>query len=125
MYEVVKVPTDTPADLHLWYCGPWCTECCSLGPLYCRHVRQPGLHTRCPETRVEGLKYSSSMSSWYVGTPFGSRIRISGAHAADLLVMGVVRPLPVELSAFWFEVIAELPRDITLPEADCHRTAQG
>lgn len=99
--------TDTHADLQRYFCGPYCPKCgwvegepLHRSPDLCQHG-EPGLHTRCPETRVEGLEYVSQVEAWclkpreiasgnMVGRPMTHPL-IENAHAADLLVQGVVK----------------------------------
>lgn len=112
------VATDTNADLQRWYCGPWCPKC---GPVdtneqrkwedgnhfcvLCTHCLLPGLHTRCPKTRVEGLEWNPQAEWWQLIRHFDSNIagiiktdHIDDVHAADLLVMGVVKAAPYGIS---------------------------
>lgn len=90
------------ADLNRWYCGPYCPKCGfqddrgnTSSSCYKRCLpRKPGLHTRCPETRVEGLECCNG--NWWLehqDPALLERVRISPAHATDLLVMGTEKAL--------------------------------
>lgn len=88
--KVTDVTPDTAADLARYFTGPWCKQCSTWASDACFHHDglqvAAGLHTRCPETRVEGLFHSGDR--WWFGL-LGRRQAES--VAADLLVMGVVR----------------------------------
>lgn len=126
------VTTDTAADLHRWYCGPWCKECgFVLGAsgddcerIDCPHDFKPGLHARDPRTKVEGLEYGPHPTApklvgerWYMAGV--SEWSVKPAIAADILVMGKVKTLRADqLEVFWREVaILMYDNLVTMPEA--------
>lgn len=130
--QTCDMPTaDTAADLARYFCKHWCPGC-GFGPLVnwagdricpCGRELKEALLARCPGMVVEGLRYN--YRRWLVGGR-----RIPDAHAADLLVMAVVRALPRGSLGDFFSVVDLLMvRDnITLPQAVAtaqHRAADS
>lgn len=118
-------PVDAPgppsnAELHRYFCEPWCpTHSCFADECpkdsYCTDSEH-GLHTRDPRTKVKGLKYSRSLNRtkhWYQGV-----IRLEPWHAADLLVMGILKVQPMSgLAIFIVHVAGLIESGKSWPEA--------
>lgn len=111
------------ADLHRYFCGPYCPKCgwvegepLHRSPDLCQHG-EPDLHTRCPETRVKHM-------AWFEGgfiseDEMGLRHVYTEEEAADLLVMGTLKPIPLNSLPAFVRVVIELMKElsITMPEA--------
>jgi len=92
--------SDTAADLARYFTGPLCPRCgftqFAVGEVVCQGCGgsdwNPGLHTRCPETRVEGLEFINGMW-WLANKDPGllDGVGIRDAHAADLLVASIIK----------------------------------
>ena len=117
------VPVDAPgppsaSDLHRYFCEPYCSHCRKWEHACVCNTQvhmQPGLHTRDPRTKVEGLRWAPQASDegeWIIDGLVKYRTQpkvISPAHAADLLVMGVVKVVwRIEVTNLGSEWMADL-----------------
>ena len=128
---IEKHNAPSSADLQRWFCEPWCPKCGFVfdegqhekprtGGVQCETMALPGLHTRDPRTKVEGLEWHGG-DWWFVNLQGAGRIRIPTLWAARLLVAGVMWPdmhPPKALPAF-ARIVYELMRErgISYPEA--------
>ena len=77
-----------------------------------------GLHTRDPRTKVDTIYYCTERGIWFATTLLEIEVDCPVGIAADLLVMGTVRELPLQdLALFMVQVAGLLEEGKSWPEA--------
>ena len=91
------VTTPTAADLHRWYCGPWCPEHGFVAGDCCIGTPSPSrgsLHERLPESRPERtIKIDEGGRCWLSDNGW---VALPVWVAADLLTAAAVRAMALQ-----------------------------